>query len=615
MLSTMRQNTKIVMIVVLGFLVVWLVFDVGMGVGSGGGVTSSGQDIGSVNGSPIRYQAYMDAYRGAYDQYRQQNQGGAFTREEVQEIENAAFNSLVQAELLKDEYSRRGIVVTDREIVEAVRRAPPQEIINSPDFQTNGQFDPAKYERFLASANANTREYLLAMESRYREELPRYKLLQEITSDIYVSDGKLWQIWKDTHESLTVRALIIRPQTVQGAAQVAPTDAEIEQYYQAHRDEFRQPKRARLSFIAIPKLPTATDSVQLMQKIRTIRDSLVRGADFAVLARTESADTASADSGGSLGTFARGSMDATFERVAFTAPVGSVTEPVFTQFGIHLIKVDRRTRDSVSARHILFPFARFGARLDTLEARADSLDRLAADQTDGTKLDSTAQIMSLQVEHPPTMIYHGTPFMLGRFRIPDVGVWAFEANVGETSPVVETRGAYYIFRVDSIFDTGVPPLLQVTEQVRTKVILAKRRALAEAGARDAEQRLAAGKSVDQVSQEMGLSAVTLGPLTRTSAWPLLGTATAEVGTAFRLRAGERSGLLSNDEAFFFLQQVRRVEADSAAWVAQKDAQRASIIRAARQVRVQSYMASLQRHAKVKDNRAEVLRPTARETTN
>ena len=610
MLSTMREKTKVVMVILAVAFVAWLVFDVGMGI-SGRGQTQT-QDVGSVNGTPIRYQTYMDAYRNAYDGYRAQNPGMSFTREEVRDIENSAFNSLVQQVLLREEYRKRGIVVTDREIVDAVRRAPPPEILRSPEFQTNGQFDPAKYERFLSSQNVQTREYLLAMEARYREELPRYKLLQGVTSDVYVSDAKLWQIWRDTRDSLVVRALIVRPEAMRDSA--APTEAEMRAWYNAHKDDFRQPARAKISFVAIPKLPTAADSVMLVQHVREVRDSLNRGADFAEIARTESSDTASSANGGSLGTFGKGQMDATFERAAWSQPLNTVGDPVITTFGIHLIKVEKRTADSVTARHILFPYARIGARLDTLEAQADSLDRLAADKQTPSSLDSAAQIMSLIVQHPQ-MIYQDVPYMLGRFRIPDVGVWAFEANPGETSPVVETRGAYYVFRLDSSYAAGTPRYEDVQQQVALAVSRSRKRAAAQAMAQDVERRLAAGGTFDQLSSSLGLSVVTLGPLTRTANWPLLGSGSGAVGAAFRLRAGERSGLMENDEAFFFLQAVRRVDADSARWAAQKEEQRAQIIRAARQVRVQSYLASLQRAAKIKDRRAEVLRPQPGQPTD
>jgi peptidyl-prolyl cis-trans isomerase D len=607
MLSTMREKTKVIMIVLAVAFVGWLVFDVGMGV-TGRAQTQS-RDVGSVNGTPIPYQTYIDTYRAVYEQARQQNPGVNFSREEVRELEDQTFNQLVQAALLKEEYRRHNIIVTEREIVDAVRRLPPPEITQAPDFQTNGQFDPAKYERFLSSSNANTRQYLLAMEARYAEELPRYKLLQEVTSDIYIPDGKLWTVWKDTHDSLTTRILVIRPEMV-GDSGPAATDADLRRYYDAHKSEFRRPARAQFSFIAVSKRLTPQDSVMLVARVRALHDSILKGADFAALARSESADTVSANQGGSVGTFGRGQMDPAFERAAFALPVGRLSEPVFSSFGIHLIKVDSRTADSVTARHILVPYARIGARLDTLEARADSLDRFAAEQTDRTALDSAAHHMGLSLEKGP-LLYQGIPYVLGRFRVPDVSVWAFEARPGETSPVVENAGAYYVFRLDSLWAAGVPPLDDVRDEVRVAAAREQKHAAAERRAGEAARLLATGQTIDQVAAALGLSATTLGPFTRTSSVPILGTATAAVGSAFRLRVGERSGLMSNDQAFFFLQPERRSQPDSTAWAAQKDQQRAQIIRAARQLRVQAYMESLRRSAKVKDRRAEVMRPAAR----
>ena len=612
MLTTMRHKTtmKIIMGVLLFAFVGWLVFEVGMGV-TGQGSTGP-TDVGSVNGAPIRYQTYMDTYRAVYEQARQQNPGVNFSREEVREIENEAFNQLVQAELLKEQYRRRGIKVTDREIVEAVRQLPPPEITQAPDFQTNGQFDPAKYERFLASSNANTRQYLLAMEQRYREELPRYKLLQEVTQDVYVPDAKLWSIYRDIHDSVTVRLLVSRGENAPDSLRTV-SDDEVRAYYDEHKDEFRRPARALMSYVAITKLPTPQDSLALLARVRALRDSIVRGADFAEVARIESSDTASGNDGGSLGTFARGTMDPAFERAAVALPIGQVSEPVFTQFGVHLIKVEKKTADSLTARHILFPYARIGARLDTLEARADSLDRIAADQSDPMVLDSVARLMQLRVERAP-LLYQNTAYVLGRYRIPDVSVWAFEANPGETSPVVETNGFYYVFRLDSLWTAGTPPFAEVAPEVRVKVLREKRRVAAELAAREAERRLTAGQSMEQVGRDLGLQTSVLS-FSRTASVPVLGTATAAVGAAFRLRIGERSPLLSNEEAFFFIQPERRTQPDSAAWEAQKEQQRAQIIRAARQLRVQLYMASLRREANVKDRRDEVLRPANRDTTS
>ena len=224
-------------------------------------------------------------------------------------------------------------------------------------------------------------------------------------------------------------------------------------------------------------------------------------------------------------------------------------------------------------------------------------------------LDSVARKMSLGLEHTGP-IYQGQAVVLGRFRIPDVGVWAFETKVGELSPVIEIAGAYYVFRVDSLFPAGVPPLSEVQPVVQTRVLAEKKRQAAEAIAKDTERRLDSGQTLDQVSAALRLPLQTIGPFARTSTVQLLGTATEAVGVAFRLRVGERSRMLSSDEGYFFIEPTRRVRADSSVWEKQRDSERATVIRAARQVRVQAFLQSLRREAKVVDNRATILRPQA-----
>ena len=606
MLRTMREKTKIIMIVLAVAFVGWLVFDVGMGV-TGQRASPTSRDLGSVNGSPIRYQDWLQTYQLIADQQRAQNPGQTLSREDQKALEDQAFEQLVEDRLMQAEESKRGIAVTAEEIRNAAIQMPPQEITSSKDFQTGGRFDQQKWARFLQSGQDPV--FLAQLEARYRQELPRLKLLEDVTSDVFVPDTKLWNIYRDQHDSVTVRALVIRPDVAVADASVRVSDQDLQTYYAAHQSELRRPARAYLSYVGISKMPTTVDSAVAMNHAKALRDSLVRGLDFAAAAKAESVDSGSATNGGLLPTFGHGQMAPAFEKAAFRSPIGQISEPVLTPFGLHLIKVEKRTADSVTARHILIPVGRVGARLDTLEAQADSLDRLAAEQTDPTALDSVSREMGLSIYHTGPL-FEGNAVILGRFRIPDVGVWAFESKTGDLSTVIETSGAYYVFRLDSVFKAGVPPLAQVAPVVRSRVMGEKKRQAAEAIARDAERRLASGQTLDQVSAAMRLPIETLGPFARTSTVPVLGTATDAVGEAFRLRVGERSPLLSSDQGFFVLEAMRRIRADSATWEKQKDSERVNVIRAARQVRVESFLESIRRQAKVVDNRAAILRPAA-----
>ncbi len=606
MLRTMREKTKIIMIILAVAFVGWLVFDVGMGV-TGQGQNASTKDLGSVNGHPIKYQDWLQAYNATVEQARQRNPGQSMTREDQKSLEDYAFEQLVQAHVLDDAYRRRGIAVSDAEIRAAALQYPPEEITSARDFQTDGKFDPQKWQRFLNSGTQP--EFMAALEARYRDLLPRQKLAEAVTADIYQPDSKLWGIYRDQHDSVTVKALVINPDLAVADASVRIAPQELETWYAAHKDSLKRPALAWVSYVQLSKVPRAADSAAALALARALRDSIVRGTPFATIAKNESADSGSRAQGGELGTFGRGVMTPPFEQAAFKLPIGQLSGPVISQFGIHLIEVEKRTKDSVTARHILIPIARTGARLDTLESRADSLDKLAAEQTDPAELDSVARKMSLPIQKAGPLV-QGQPVVLGSSHVPDVGIWAFEAKKGETSPVTETNEAFYVFRLDSLAPAGIPPLAAAQAEVRAAVLEAKKRAAAAAIAHDAEQRLASGQTLEQVSQALRLPVQTVGPFNRTGQVPILGAATEAVGLAFRLRVGEHSGLLEGPTGFFFMEPTRRVRADSAAFVKQKEVERDNVLRASRQVRIQAYMDALRREAKVVDNRAIVLKPQA-----
>ncbi len=139
--------------------------------------------------------------------------------------------------------------------------------------------------------------------------------------------------------------------------------------------------------VALGTLPERLDLVQVRleprpseeswEAARVVADSLYdlaleEDADFAALAR-ENSDDGSAVEGGSLGWFRRGAMVREFEEVAFTLGRGEVSPPVRSQFGWHVIRVERIRPGEINARHILITPETTPEDLDRAEALADSL--------------------------------------------------------------------------------------------------------------------------------------------------------------------------------------------------------------------------------------------------
>ena len=103
---------------------------------------------------------------------------------------------------------------------------------------------------------------------------------------------------------------------------------------------------------------------------------LRRGADFATAAKRFSQDPGSKDQGGSLNWFRRGVMVPEFERVAFGLRPGTISDPVESPFGFHIIQVERVQPGEVQARHILLIPDIDSLHVDSARALTDSVRRL-----------------------------------------------------------------------------------------------------------------------------------------------------------------------------------------------------------------------------------------------
>ena len=602
-MRTMRARAKWIMGVVAVLFVGWMIYGYGMDIAGRGATASTA--VAKVNGRSIDATTFYAAVRSEQERRRQQGQPLPTTMEEQRQLEDAVLDELVQNLLLRDELHRRGITVTDQEIIEAARTAPPPEVMQAEQFQTDGQFDLQKYQRFVNSSADPS--FLLALEARYRDELPRLKLFEQVTAGVMVSDPALWREYRDRYDSVTAAVLQLTPLGVVPDSAIPVTDAEVEQYYRGHRTDLERRAVAYLSFVAVPRAADASDSAASRERAQAVYREIQGGAEFADVAARESADSTSRVNGGDLGTTPRGSFVPEFERAALALRPGQLSEPVQTQFGYHIIRLESKTDSTLHARHVLIPIEPMGEHLTQIETRADTLDLFAAEQTNPTALDDVAERLGVPLAQAP-LVFEGDRLQLGRYLLGDPSIWAFGgAQAGETSPVIETDYAYYVFRLDSLSPAGVPPLDEIREEVRRLAGEEKRGAALRRVADEIAAEVRGGRSLEAVAESRGLTVRTLGPFTRYQPPPALQTAPAVVGAAFGLGVGEAGGPVEAPDAMYFVRPVRRVLADSTAFVSQLDGLRAAAHRRARQERVQLVLASLREQATVRDLRKELER--------
>lgn len=603
MLQQMRSSAKwIWAFIVITFVGVFLFAETSGLLGVGPAVITPGTAVAKVNGVEILYLQWMNL-SNALAQQEERQIGRGLTLDERNRVEDQAFEQLVSEILLRQEYQRRGIRVSDQEVVEAAQSSPPPELMQNPELQTDGRFDLEKYRRLLGSPAARQQGLLLQLENFYRSEIPKAKLFDQLAGDVYVSDSKLWSVYRDLNDSAQVSFVRMDAAEVPDSAISIP-DTELRAHYTRNRDRYERPGRAVVTVLTIPRTVSGADTAAARQRVVALREEIEGGASFEDVARRESADTISGADGGSLGSGVRGRFVPQFEDAAYALPVGRLSEPVLTNFGYHLIRVDSRKGDSLSLRHILLRIGQSDSSAARTDRRADSLARIAASQEEPSRLDSAAKVLGLPPE--AHAVIEGEPLLGSRGTIiPSVSAWAFSGvRRGETSDLFDSADGYFLARLDSIFDGGVPRFEDVREEIRAELITRKKAETLVPKARQLALE-AASSTLEQSATAAGTDVSTSEMFSRPQFVAGLGRFNPAIGAAFSLPVGAVSEPLITDDAVIVLRVDRRVPADSAAWREQVDRQRQDAIGSIRQLRVRTFLSELRKNAKVTDNRKEI----------
>ena len=561
--------------------------------------------VAVVNGREILYTDFMNRVQQQVQQEQQalQQRGStqSLTQDDNRRIENDVFDQMVMEVLLSQEYARRHILVTDDEIKMYARELPPDWLVNQPELQTNGQFDMAKYQRYLSSSTAKQQGLLAMLEQHYRAEIPRRKLFDQIAAGAYVSDPELWRTWRDSHDSVAVTYVAFRPGGDPAVAK-AITDDDLRKYFDGHRKEFTRTGHAVLSVLQVPRVVTAADTAAARAKAVALRNEILAGAKFEDVADRESPDAAG--KGGDLGRVGHNRFVEAFEKAAWSLPPKEVSQPVLTEFGYHLIRVDEKKADTLALRHILVRIGPSDSSTSRIDRKADSLATLAGNAVDPTKFDAAAKTLGLTPMRVTAI--ENQPATAGNRVIPSVSAWAFGgAQIGETSDLFDDENGYYLARLDSMVQGSgdEPDFEAVKDEVRARVITARELDNFMQGAKLLAE--SATPSLEAAAAAKGLTAEKSPAFTRSSFVPGIGQVNEAIGAAFGLPVGVVSAPVRTNDAVFVLRVDRRVDADSAAWLAQKSAQRQQRSQGLQQQAIQMYLQDLRQSAKVDDRRRAI----------
>jgi peptidyl-prolyl cis-trans isomerase D len=564
--------------------------------------------VASVNGTDILYTDWQRR-SSQLAQQEQQQAGRTLTQDEITRIDNQAFDDMVSEILLQQEYRKRGISVSDEELRDYARFAPPQWVRTAPDLQTEGRFDPAKYQRLLASSQARQSGLLVALEQYFRGEVPKEKLFEQVTSGLYVPDAELWRAWQDATDSASVSFVAFRPKVT--AADSNVSDGDLRAFYDARKSEFDRPAHAVLSVVYIPRLVSAADSAAVRSRINALRAEIAGGAKFEDVAKRESADSVSAAQGGSLGKSTRGRLVPEFEKVAYALKPGELSQPVLTQFGYHLIKLDARAGDTLSLRHILLRLQPSDSSAAKVDREADQLAKIAGSSDQPSKFDDAAKRLGLTPFRVTAI--EGEPAQYGGKYIPSVSAWSFNgARPGETSDLFDAEDGYYLARLDTLTPGG-KTFDAVKSAVRERVAV-ERAVERSVPAAQALASSARSSSLESAATAAGQTVVKTGMTTRGGLAKDFGSLGEAAGAAFALPLNTVSTPIRQRDGVFVIRVDARKPADRAAFDVQKNDLRQRRLQQLRTQRLQMFLDDLRKSATVSDHRKEITAQLRRQST-
>lgn len=596
MMQTIRQKTRFAIVFLAFAFAGWLVFE---GIQSRDTQAGLGTNpvIAVINGQSIRYLRWRDYSTTVLNQARAQK-GTALTDEESRQAEADAWEQMIRVIVIEQEIQRIGITVTDREIQQAFRVSPPPDLIRNPAFQTNGQFDYAKYQAFFADPSVDE-QLLRSIEAYYRDEIPRRRFEQQLLSGVAVSDAEAWQEFRAQNETAVVSFVTVDPAVVVADSEVSISTSDARAYYRSHRENFERPATASVRLVSVSTVPTASDTSATRSLADSVRTEILsERLDFATAAAEFSADTISGQSGGELGRYTPDQLVDPIGTTVENLEVGDVSEPVRTAAGYHLMLVTDRMADTSTVSHIVFPIALSAQGEDELFGLMDDLEGIALDYG----LETAADSLALNLRSDVTLT-DGFDFVPGAGSLGIAVDWALEetTELGELSEFYENGSGFHIVELISRTESGEFSFEDVRTQIEATLGAQRRLELARGIAEARVAELGDG-DLQSLAAATGWSLQTTEAFRRRQFVPGLGRDTEAVGAAFAAPIGVPVGPYPAGEVLVVLQLAERTEADAQLFDVLKNQLRAQMESQLVQRRAVAWIEAIRQSAIVVDHR-------------
>jgi peptidyl-prolyl cis-trans isomerase D len=266
------------------------------------------------------------------------------------------------------------------------------------------------------------------------------------------------------------------------------TDAQIQDYYNAHRDDYRTPERVKARHILLSTANKPKDEVPKIQaQAEALLKQIKAGGDFAELAKKNSQDPGSAQKGGDLGWVSRGQMVKPFEDAAFSLKPNEISNVITTEYGFHIIQVQERQPAHLQTLDEVKPAIVLALKSQTVFDRMQELADKARAELVKSPQNAQQIATQLNLEFVTVPGYRpGTPIaQLGND--PQVGASLQGMKAGEVSQVIQAGNKLAVAVVTGIKPPHPAELAEVETQVRQQYTqLEANRIVTEKAAKAAE---------------------------------------------------------------------------------------------------------------------------------
>lgn len=550
-------------------------------------------------------------------------------------IPDRVLESLINRQLLSAAAEDAGLAAPGEEL--------DQIIMEMPQFQGDLGFDEDRFRFALQSIGMTPASFRTAMGA----DLSLDQLTSGVADTSFITEAELRALATVLLQNRDIAWLRLAPSEFE--AEVVVSDEALASYFEERRSAYRAPTRVRVEALRLDRfdfeaeqdiseeavlaayereraafegqeqreaahiLLAETDDRDLAAA-RALAEALLErleaGEDFAALAEAYSDDPGSASDGGRLGAASRGTFVGPFEDALFSMAPGELRGPVETEFGVHILRLDKVFTTELPSFDDLAFSLRERLRSEAAEAAfAEAKAKLEVLAYEAPDLSEPADALGLTLERPEPFSRDGGE---GIFATAVVREAAFSAEVreeGYNSEVLEPReGLAVVLRVLEEIPARDQTLEEVRDAVTQEFIAEASARLAEEAAQAVLEELTAGTSIFEVAQAEDREWVREEGLLRTNTElpPALRDAAFRLAppTAEELRRLDRVRLPSGEQLVLILTDVRPGNYD-ALTDEQKTSLRAQLAQRSQGIDFTAFRAALARDFPVKRSRSNM----------